>query len=194
MSAPPRGGHRRWLLLAPFIAVVVVAGGIGFAVAGSSPRHPESAVEDQVRTYFDIQLRITIVPPGTKPGSVPVALSTDLRQRVITELPTVMTGSELTTETKGFFDYVAALSQSESATVVVGGGVDRISFDGPAVLDGSLATVSGSYDYHSDSYHWEDGRQASDSFHATSSFTVQLTQVQGVWLVSSISTTLLSQT
>jgi hypothetical protein len=150
-------------------------------------------VEEQVRAYFDVQLRVTMVPTGTKSGSVPLLLLTDLQQRVVDELPTVMVGEELTSQTRGFLDYIAALSKLDSAIVVTGGGVDRIEFDGPAVLSENTAAIGGTYDCHSDSYHYESGMQIADSFRETRSFTAQLTRVNGTWLVSSVTTTLLSQ-
>lgn len=168
---------------------------VGFclALAGPTAQKETAAIEGQVQAYFNLQLQITVIPSGAQPGKLTPADKTELQQRIVTELPKVATGRLLLTQTQWVYDYYAGLAQFETAIVVVGGAVDSISFDSAPIISGGTATISGSYAYHSDSYHLQDGKRTSDSFSATSSFTAQLARQGEVWLVSSISTTDLSK-
>ena len=182
--------------------LILTAAGAGFAVTLRPPPAPTPAasegdvttasIEDQVRAYFDIQLQITIIPAGAQPGHLTAADKTELQARVFTELPNVMTGELLSTQSQGFYDYFSALARTDTAIVVLGGGVDSMSFDGAPIIVGNTATASGTYVSHSSSYHLAAGQRVSDSFRAATSFTAQLTQAQGAWLLNSMSTTLLS--
>jgi hypothetical protein len=169
-------------------AVGAFAFGMAQPVAGAD----DAQVKSQVEAYFNLSYQITVVPADAQPGHLSVVTVTDLNQRLISELPKVMTGDELTGHAQAYKRYLAELSSKETVCVFLGGSVDRIDFDGAAIISGSSATISGAYAYHFDSYYLENGVRVPDGLRGKNSFTAQLNKQNGVWLVSSMSKTQLS--
>jgi hypothetical protein len=186
--------HRKSLFLAG-IAVfgcALAVGAFAFGMAQPAAGADDAAIKSQVQADLNLSFQITIVPADAQPGHLSAATVTDLNQRLITELPKVMTGNLLTSQTQAFKVYLAELASKDTICVFLGGGVDRIDFDGAAIVSGDGATISGAYSYHRDSYHLENGVRVPDGLRGKTSFTAQLKKENGVWLVSSLSETQLS--
>ena len=169
------------------VLVALCIGVLALSSAGSVAASDDTQVKSQVTAYFKNYLQMWVIPTGETQGRVSAATLTSLNHRAA-QLTSFETGDLLTSETQSLKRYIAELGSGDPVGIHTGGAVDSIAFDGPALVTGSSALISGKYSYHFDSYHMENGARVPDGLRGTDSFTVQVVRLNGVWLVASSET------
>jgi hypothetical protein len=173
----------------PFVAGIpslIILGILSLSLFGS--QSPTATVdpflEKAIRSAILTDMTIAILPSGETPGHVSEAAVAELRARLTRVLPTVYTGSLLTTKLQALSTYIDAVRSSENIASNIDARIIDLSFQ-QTILSGTHATVHGTYSVWAAGRHREDGVLKSEGGEAAYTFTAGLDRVEGVWLVSS---------
>jgi len=183
--------RRRLLAVFPGLAAVGLTVLLAACVASADTAAADDDIQirSQVEAMFNLQMQMTILPAGSEAGRVAPDSMTAVQQRIATELPKVMTGKLLTAQTQGYLHWLSDVQKDPTTGVSTEAHVDSMTFDGPAVISGSSATISGSFVWRFNRYHIENNARVPDGARGASSFTAQFTRINGTWLISAITRT-----
>lgn len=168
------------------LALIAAALAVGATVvAAQAPDTAQEAkLESAVRAAILTDMTIVTLPAGSTPGHVSERAQAELRDRLVRVLPTVYTGSLLTTKLQALSTTVDALASSEMIGMNTAAGITSLVIDA-SIVNPSHATLHGTLSVWVTGRHKEDGAIKDDRVEGSYTFTAGLEKVNDVWLVSS---------
>jgi hypothetical protein len=199
MSLKSEMRNRTSLAVVLAAAIGVVVGACLVAVAAivllASPQGASAAdqqkVQEVARKAIQIQYDMFMLPPGLASGHIGATDHANLRNNLARDLRTVFAGDAYTSRLASAQDWADRVSSKQ---VIVNGQarIMRLDFDGTPDISGDSAFLSGTYRvYFTNSQDIGQGTVKWGGW-ANMSFSMQMQQVDGKWLVSSYTEHLIS--